>query len=90
MVLFEYAEGITPEYGLGTVKLLAICVEEEVQRSSASCLPLSLAAFLSRFTHTRMPIFVLSMRVAEPSFTRGAVHCCRIATRLIKTYSRSK
>jgi hypothetical protein len=44
---------------------------------------LSLAAFVLRFTHTRMPIFVLSMSVAEPPSASRAMHCCRITTRPI-------
>jgi hypothetical protein len=30
-----------------------------------------------------MPIFVLSMSVAEPPCASWAMHCCRITTRLI-------
>jgi hypothetical protein len=54
---------------------------EDIITELSSTLPL--ATFLLRFTHARMPVFVLSMCVAEPPFAGRAVHGCRIATRLI-------
>jgi hypothetical protein len=80
--VYAYANNHYAGHGPGTVKLFWD-MGEEVHGGSASCLLLSLAAFVLRFTNTRMPIFVLSMCVAEPSFTGRAVHCCRITTRLI-------
>ncbi len=68
--------------GYGQV-VLGTVGEEVTPRVIPFRLLLSLAAFLTRFTHTRMPIFVLSMCVAEPPFASRAVHRCRITARLI-------
>jgi hypothetical protein len=44
---------------------------------------LRLAAFVSRFEHTGMPGFILSVCITEPPFAGRAVHCCRIITPLM-------
>jgi hypothetical protein len=59
------------------------CGSSPLDRDFAKDWRSSLAAFLTRFTHIRMPVLILSVCVAEPPFASRAVHCCRITTRLI-------